>query len=98
MTDQPQSATTPAVQPAPVPANVKVAPVPTNVKVAGVRNDQGDAMVLLQLSTPAGVGYYFLDPESAVRVGNALRAEGKAGISRAPKVVTPPSGLLVPGR
>ncbi len=77
------------------PEDVAPGPVPTALAVATVANDAGDSMVLLRVSTPLGVGFYFLEPESAIQVGNALRAEGKAGIR--PKLHMPPSGLVVPG-
>lgn len=86
MTDQPA-----------VPEDVQPGPVPTAFAVVTVQNGAGDAMVLLRVSTPMGAGFYFLEPETAVQVGNALRANGKAGLSRGPKLVTPPAGLVLPG-
>jgi hypothetical protein len=85
MTDQPE-----ADQPQDVPPG----PVPTAFAVVTVQNPAGESMVLLRVSTPMGAGFYFLEPETAVQVGNALRANGKAGIR--PKLHTPPSGLVVP--
>ena len=84
MTDQPDQ-----------PADVPPGPVPTAFAVATVQNPAGESMVLLRVSTPMGAGFYFLEPETAVQVGNALRANGKAGIR--PKLHTPPAGLVVPG-
>lgn len=84
-------------QPA-TPEDVAVGPVPTGIAVVTVESEAGEPMVLLRVSTPAGVGFYFLDAETAVRAGNALRANGKAALPRGPQLVTPPSGLVLPGR
>ncbi len=78
------------------PSDVQPGPVPTAFAVVTVQNGAGESMVLLRVSTPMGAGFYFLEPETAVQVGNALRANGKAGIR--PKLHTPPSGLIVPVR
>lgn len=84
MTDQPPER--PQVDPS---------PVPTAFSVGTVRADDGTPVVVLQVQTPVGNAVYFLDPGIAVGVGNALRAEGKAGVSR---LAVPNNGLVVPGR
>lgn len=89
MTDQPN-------QPA-APEDVPPGPVPTAFAVATVANGAGDSMVLLRVSTPMGAGFYFLEPEVAIQVGNVLRTTGKAGLSPPSKLVTPPTGLTLPG-
>jgi hypothetical protein len=77
--------------------DVQPGPVPTGIAVTTVANDAGHSMVLLRLSTPMGVGFYFLDAETAVQAGNALRNHGKAGLPKGPRLVAPPSsGLIVP--
>ncbi len=83
MTDQP-----------PPPEDVPPGPVPTGFAVVTVANGAGEAMVLLRASTPSGVAFYFLEPAFAVQVGNALRVQGKAGLPT--RIVTPPTGLVVP--
>ena len=80
---------------APEPPQVPPAPVPTAFSVGTVRADDGTLMVVLQAQTPVGMAIYFLEPGVAVQVGNALRAEGKAGVSR---LAVPANGLVVPGR
>ena len=84
-------------QPSP-PEDIQPGPVPTGFGVVTVANGAGESMVLLRVSTPSGVAFYFLEPAVAVQVGNALRAQGKAGIPRGPQLVTPPSGLVLPGK
>jgi hypothetical protein len=79
------------------PNQVRPAPIPTSFAVVTVTSAAGDKMVLLQVQTPAGAAFYFLEPASAVQVGNALRAEGKAGLAPAPLLVKPTNGLVVPG-
>lgn len=74
-----------SVQPAPVPAAFGVAAAPTT---------DGGSLIVLQAQTPVGTAIYFLEPAAAVQVGNALRAAGKAGLSR---LATPRTGLIVPG-
>lgn len=76
--------------------DVQPYPVPTSFTTGSVDADDGSTWVVLQIQTPAGVGMYFLSPEAAVQVGNALRAEGKKGIG--PRLVTPTNSLVVPGR
>ncbi len=71
--------------------DVPPAPVPTAFAVVTVTGAAGESMVLLRVSTPIGAGFYFLEPETAVKVGNALRANGKAGIR--PKLAVPSSAL-----
>lgn len=75
--------------------DVPPGPVPTAIGVATVANGAGDSLVLLRVSTAQGVQFYFLEPTTAVQVGNALRAEGKAGLST--NLSVPASGLIVPG-
>jgi len=81
------------------PTDITPAPVATGFRVATVTNGAGESMVLLQAQTPTGTSFYFLDAAMAVQVGNALRAEGKAGVRKEPALSLPPPGLLiVPGR
>lgn len=76
--------------------DVPPGPVPTGFGVVTVQNGAGDSQILLRVSTPMGVGFYFLEPEVAIQVGNALQTNGKANLDRRPKLVTPSSGLVVP--
>jgi hypothetical protein len=76
------------------PGGVEPAPVQTAFAVATVPTPDGQALVVLRTQTPVGISMFFMDPASAVQLGNALRAEGKAGVSR---LAVPPSGLIVPG-
>ena len=82
-------------QPTP-PDDVPPGPVPTGFGVIAVQDGAGQAMVLLRVSTPSGVALYFIDPATAVQIGGALRAQGKAGLPRGPQLVTPPTGLVLP--
>ena len=77
------------------PAQVPPAPVPTAFTVSTVRAEDGSALVVIQAQTPVGMAVYFMDAGFAVQLGNALRAEGKAGVSR---LAVPANGLVVPGR
>lgn len=67
-------------------------PVPTMFVVGTMETTDGPRVVL-QAQTPVGVAVYFLEPGAAVQVGNHLRNEGKAGVSR---LTVPKSGLIVP--
>lgn len=48
------------------------APLPTKAEVVGVSYEDGTRGVLLRFSTPAGVGYYFLEPEGAAEFGKRV--------------------------
>lgn len=73
---------------------VSPAPVRTMFVVGTMETPEGPRVVL-QAQTPVGVAVYFLEPAAAVQVGNHLRSEGKAGVSR---LAVPQSRLVVPGR
>lgn len=83
--------------PAP-PQGIRPGPLPTNFEVGALTNDAGDVKVVLSIQTPAGTTFSFIEPANAVRLGNALRAEGKAALSQPPPSgLSLPPGLLVPG-
>lgn len=80
------------------PQGVRPGPVPTAYEVASVADQTGAVMVVLSIQTPAGTTFSFIEPANAVRLGNALRAEGKAALSQPPPSgLSLPPGLLVPG-
>lgn len=80
------------------PQPIRPGPVPTNFEVGALTNDAGAVKVVLSIQTPAGTTFSFMDAAVAVQVGNALRAEGKAALSKAaPSGLSLPPGLLVPG-
>lgn len=80
------------------PQGIRPGPVPTAYEVAAVADQTGAVMVVLSIQTPAGTTFSFIEPANAVRLGNALRAEGKAALSQPPPSgLSLPPGLLVPG-
>ena len=66
------------------PAGIQPAPLPTQVGVgqvdASVRDANGEAtvrhFVVLMVTTPAGTGTYFFDPQAARSVGASLQQAG----------------------
>lgn len=78
-------------------AGVAFGPVPTSYSIVpDVPTSDGRSMVALQMQTPVGISVYFIEPGAAVQFGNALRAAGKAGVSRL-AVPRNGNGLIVPG-
>jgi hypothetical protein len=51
-------------------------PVPTLVSMAQCEH-AGESLVLLFVSTPAGVGVYYLDPDAAMQIGQQLLKMGR---------------------
>jgi hypothetical protein len=69
-------------------------PVPTEIKLGLAKPEQGDMMVTLEASTITGVQVYFIAPESAVQIGEALQQAGQQATSA---LFTPPKpSLIVP--
>jgi hypothetical protein len=71
----------------PPPQSVPVSPVPTVILTQQVMGPDGAVKVLMQFSTPVGVGAYFFDPEAAINVGEQLKRAGQAA----------KAGLFLPG-
>lgn len=54
-------------------ASVTPQPVPTAVQLASTRSVNGDKFVIITLTTPVGQNIYFLDPDSAEKIGEGLK-------------------------
>lgn len=57
-------------------------------QVLQVQTGQGAILVLVRVSTPAGVAYYFLAPDEALHLAGELRKVGESS----------KAGLSLPGR
>lgn len=63
-------------------------PMPLAPQVLQVQVDNGAILVLVRVSTPAGVAYYFLTPDEALHLAAELRKVGESS----------KAGLSLPGR
>lgn len=70
-------------------------PLPTEVQMGLAKpSEGGDMMVTIEFSTPAGVQVYFLAPDAAQQIGEAMVQAGKQASSQ---LFTPPKqSLIVP--
>lgn len=73
------------------PLQVPVHPVPTTVRVLTL-DEEG--VVAMEIGTPTGNHVTFYEPGMAEEVGDSLKTA--AAHLRKPKLVTPPTGLIVP--
>lgn len=48
-------------------------PVPTAVQLAPSRDSSGNKFVMITFTTPIGQNVFFLDPESADKIGDGLK-------------------------
>lgn len=63
-------------------------PMPLAPQVLQVQADNGAILVLVRVSTAAGVAYYFLTPDEALHLAGELRKVGESS----------KAGLSLPGR
>lgn len=76
------------------PQQIMPQPVPTSYAVNSLQGPDGTPLVVLQVQTPVGFAVYFMSRDDALGLASILKQQAQQG----PKLVTPPSGLVVPGR
>jgi hypothetical protein len=69
-------------------------PVPTAWAVNSLQGPTGEPLVMIHCQHPMGVSVFFLSRDDALGLASILKQAANSG----PKLVTPPSGLVVPGR
>lgn len=57
------------------------APVPLGFRIDSAPGPGGKRLVVLQVASPTGLGVYFLDPPSAMRLAGELGKAGRAAAS-----------------
>lgn len=72
--------------------SIQPTPVPTQLSIGTAEAGDGREWVMLHFTTASGVGVYFLDRDTALNAAAEIRKHAKEG----PKLVTPPSGLVLP--
>lgn len=73
------------------PTQVPPMPVPTDVGLALLQSG-AESRIVMQIATPTGVSFYFLDADAAEAVGNDLRSlasQARSGIIVPLQGVTP---------
>jgi hypothetical protein len=80
-------------QPQPTP-QMQIVPLPTNYSIDNVVLD-GQQMVLVRFTTPAGQNVYWFAGDAAIRFGAALADHGQKAAS---DLVVAKTGLIVPGQ